>query len=250
MILNQENDKFERLVQDLHKEMEIPDSTPSWNALQKKLNRRKRQKKLAFRVKIISGIVCASLITSILISGNSISQQAHAHISDFLQKIFLRKPADDPAAALTIPPPAFEIDDQNNGPSKPEKVSLEEAQNKLAFSLLLPSYIPDNLKLGNIRIFQDTDGPYRAAYLEYIDPTGLLVKVSERLITDNSSIMTEIPAGIGRTKDVTIDKYPGVLLEAPDGIIYVEWIVSDVKMLISGPLTEATALAWAASFQP
>ncbi|MFD0961670.1 hypothetical protein [Paenibacillus chungangensis] len=210
-------------------------------------------KKLAFRVKIISGIVCASLITSILISGNSISQQAHAHISDFFQnvmQIILRKPADDPGAALTIPPPAFEMDDQNNGPPKPEKVSLEGAQNKLAFSLLLPSYTPDNLTLENIRIFQGTDGPFRAAYLEYIDPTGLLVKVSERLITDNSSIITEIPAGIGRSKDITIDKHPGVLLEAPDGTIFVEWIVLDVKMLISGPLTEATALAWAASFQP
>lgn len=237
--------------------MEIPDSTPSWNALQAKLSRRKRQNRLKQRMTLISGLVCGTLIMSVLISGANIPQRAYAHLSDFVQdviEVFLRKPADDPNAALTVPPPIFE-DVQGNSSNahlaKPEQVTLQEAQQHLAFSLLLPSYVPEQLNLADILIYKDADGAYRSAYLEYADTTGTLVKVNQRQITVNTSVKTELQNQAGTLKDVTIGgKYPGILLESHDGMVYVEWIVSNVRMLLSGPLQATDALDWAGSFQP
>lgn len=253
MIFNsQENDKFERLVQDLYKDMEIPDSTPSWNALQKKLNRRKRKKKMAYRIKIVSGIVCASLIISILISGGSITQRTYAHISDFFHdviQVFLRKPADDPASALTIPPPAFEIDNKSNGPSMPEKASLEDAQKKLAFPIFLPSFVPEGFSLANIWIFKESDHQYRTAHLEYIDSQNALLKINQRLITDNSSIVTEIHEGTGTIENTMVHEYPAVFYSLPDGYMYLEWIAENVKISISGLLTKSEMLKWAVSLK-
>lgn len=251
---NRENEKLDRLMKDLYEKMEVPDSTPSWYALQAKLKHRKRRQKLTRRIKMVSGLVCASLVIGILFSGGNIPQRAYAHISEFINdvvQVFLRQPADDPDSALTLPPPAFEENHSNNsGLAKPETVTLEEAKQKLAFSLLLPANVPGQLELTSIQIFKDADGQFRAAYLEYAHPSGMLVKVNERLITDNSSIVTEVQEGT-TIKDVIIDEqYPAILLELSDGMVFLEWIASDVKMLLSGPLVEAEALEWAASFQP
>jgi len=252
---NEKNTKLDRLIQDLYNEIEIPDNTPSWDAMQKKLNRRKLRKQFSRRVKMVSGFVCASLIIGILFSAGNIPQRAYAHISDFFNEvvqIFLRQPVDDPNTALTIPPPAFEEgNSSNDAVAKPETVTLEKAQHKLAFPLLLPSYVPEQLMLENIQIFKDADGQYRAAYLEYVNPAGTLIKVNQRLITDNSSIKTEIQDGTGTIKDVMIlEQFPGILLKLADGTVFIEWIASDVKILLSGPLTETEALKWAESFQP
>ncbi|MEB5482251.1 hypothetical protein P8825_22075 [Shouchella clausii] len=243
----------EKLLHDLQQDIEVPDSAPSWNALQPKLERRKRRKKLMRRTKIVTGLVCASLVVSIMIGDGA--QRTYAHISNFFNdviQVFLRKPADNPESALTVPPPAFEESHSGGaGLAKPEKVTLEEARQKLAFPLLLPSYVPEQLELSDIRIFKDADGLFRAVYLEYANAAGALVKVNQRLITDNSPIMTEIQDGTGTIKDVMIgEQYPGILLELSDGTIFIEWIASDVKMLLSGPLIGTEALQWAGAFQP
>ncbi|GIP15589.1 hypothetical protein J40TS1_12310 [Paenibacillus montaniterrae] len=248
-----ENEKYEKLLHDLQQDIEVPDSTPSWNALQPKLERRKRRKRLIRRMKTVTGLVCASLIVSVLIGGGP--QRTYAYISEFFNdviQIFLQKSADDPASALTVPPPAFEENQSGSGDAelaKPEKVTLEEAKQKLAFPLLLPSYVPEQLELSDIRIFKDTDGQFRAAYLEYANAAGALVKVNQRLITNNSSIMMEVQEGAGTIKDVMIgEQYPGILVELSDGSVFMEWIASDIKMLLSGPLTETEALQWAEAF--
>lgn len=256
MMNNQDNEKLNRLMQDLYKEAELPDSTPSWNALQERLNRRKLRKQFSRRIKMVSGLVCASLIIGLLLFGGNMPQRAYAHISDFFNdviQVFLRKPAYDPSAALTLPPPIEEvpIESGNGGFAKSEKVTLEEAKQKLAFSLLLPSYVPMQLQLEDILIFQDADEQYRGVYLEYVAPSGLLVKVNQRLITDNSSIKTEVQEGTGTIKEVMIlEQYPGILLELADGTVFIEWISSDIKLLLSWPLNETEALKWAESFRP
>jgi len=249
---NIENRKYEKLIEDLYQDIEVPDSTPSWNALQGRLNRRKRRKKLSNQIKIITGVVCASIIISILYFGENVPQRAYAHVSDFFNnvvQIFLKKPIDNPDSALTLPPPAFQ--DQNSEIRSPEKVSLDEAKQKLSFNLLLPIDLPSQLQLNEIRIFKEMDGDYRAAYLEYFDSADNLIKINQRLISDNSSIMTEIREGAGSVKNIMIDEqYPAIVLEMPDGTLYIEWIVQDVKMLLSGQLSETEAIEFAKSFQP
>ncbi|MDO3410369.1 hypothetical protein QWJ34_11400 [Saccharibacillus sp. CPCC 101409] len=253
---NPEDRKYDRLWEDMTKEIEIPDSTSSWNALQPKLKRRKRRKQLIYRTKIVASVLVASLLINIF-SGGDFTQKTYAHISGFFNdmiQVFLRKPANDPSSSLTVPPPTFfdENESRNTeaGPVKSEKVTLDEAGQKLAFPLLLPSYVPEQLKLSDTRIFKDAEGSFRSVYLEYEDSIGCLVKVNQRLITDNSSIMTEVPEGAGTISEVMVGEYPGILLEISDGTVIIEWIARDVKLVLSGPLTPTEALNWAGAFKP
>lgn len=248
------NDKFDKLMNDLYQEIKVPDSTPSWNALEIKLRKRKQRKKVIRRLQMATGFVCASFIISLLITiTNTSSPQAYASLSSFWKsiqnnviEIFLKKPVHNSESALTSPPPNEE--QTNDYPNAmPEKTTLAEAQNKLAFPVMLPSSLPEQFNLAGVRIFKESDDLYRSIYLEYTDLQGSLIKLTERLLTDNTGVKTEIYEGTGEIKDLYINGHPAILMLLPDGMMNLEWIVGDVKIALSGMLSESEAIDWAKS---
>lgn len=253
-----DNEKYNKLIHDLQQDMNIPDSTPSWNALQPRLEKRRRKKRLYKRIKIVSGLVSASFLISIFI-GIQDTTKAYANLSTLLKsiqnnivEIFIKKPpAEDPQNALTLPPPKIENEEQPVESSHvvSEKVSLEEAQEKLSFSLLLPANLPGHIQLVGVKIFREMDDQYRYVYLEYEDNQGALIKISQRAVTENSGIKAEIHEGNGTIHDVLINGSPGMLMVLPEGMINLEWMMSDIKIAISGVLSEAAAIEWAESLQ-
>lgn len=252
---SRDNEKLNKLMQDLQEEIEIPDSAPSWNALQSRLKRRTQRKRFYQRTKIIAGFVCASLLISVLVANNN--TRVYANMSLFLKKIqnniieiFLKEPVIESQDALTLPPPQLESVLLDSVHAQPEKVTLNEAQEKLAFPLLLPSTVTYQLKLNSVQIFQEADEQYRSAYLEYTDNYGSIIKVNERLVADNSGIKSEIHQGSGTFKEVAINESFGILMLLPDDMISLEWITPlNVKVSISGTLGEDNALRFAKSFQ-
>jgi hypothetical protein len=248
-----EDELLKRMLRDLHNSIEIPDGTDSWNAMKSKWNRRERRKKHMRRLRLAAGLVCAALLLSFLIANNG--SRAYASISSFFKdiqnhmiEIFLKKPAANPKDALTSPPSGEgTIIGASN--AAPEKVTLSEAKEKLAFPVLLPSTLPEPYRLHEIRLFKEADNQYRSIYLEYSDPQGSIIKLSERMIVENSGIKTEIPEGAGAVKDVKINGNPGVLMILPEGMVNVEWIADDIKISLSGYLSEQEALDWANAIQ-
>lgn len=80
-----ENDKFDKLIYDLYQELEVPDSTPSWNILELKLQKRRQRRKIMRRLQVATGVVCASLLIGILVTNNS-DPRAHAGLTSFFKK--------------------------------------------------------------------------------------------------------------------------------------------------------------------
>jgi len=247
------NDKFEKLLNDLYQEIKVPDSQPSWSVVEIKLRKRKQRKKVIRRIQMVTGFACASIIISLLIAiTNSNNSQAYASLSSFWKNIqnnvvevFLKKPEHNSDSALTSSPPSEE---HTNFPNViPEKTTLEEAQNKLDFSVLLPTLLPEQFNLTGVRIFKESDDQYRSIYLEYTNQQGTLVKMTERLLTDNTGVKTEIYEGTGEIKDVYINEHPAILMLLQDGMLNLEWIVGDIKLSLSGILSESEAIDWAKS---
>lgn len=248
------NDKFNKLVDDLHQDFEVPDSMPSWNAVESKLKKRRQRRKVIRRLQVATCFVCASLLISILVTTSSSDPRAYASFSSFFKniqnniiEIFIKKPVQNPENALTSPPPSEEQTNASPSNASSEKTTLAEAQNKLAFTVMLPSSLPDQFSLAGVRIFKEADDQYRSIYLEYTTSQGSLIKMTERLVTGNTGIKAEIHEGTGEIKDVYINGHPAVLMILSDGMINLEWIVEDIKISLSGILAETEAIDWAKS---
>lgn len=105
------------------------------------------------QIKVSTAIIACSFIISFFI--NNSFPTAYASFASLLKKvqgdiiqIFHETPDKESTRVKTLPlveeQPPFEYNSGSSFP--PEKTSLEEAENKIAFPLLTPSYIPKNLR--------------------------------------------------------------------------------------------------------
>ncbi|WP_408976238.1 DUF4367 domain-containing protein [Paenibacillus jiagnxiensis] len=107
---------------------------------------------------------------------------------------------------------------------------------KLSFPLLQPSFLPDNFSLDIVRVYQES-GQYNNVYLEYANDAGEIFKVSELFIGD-AEVRRELANDAGIIKEIIIGTDPAVLVLMPSDLSYLEWIKGNVKVLISGKLSE------------
>ncbi|MGG1880528.1 DUF4367 domain-containing protein [Paenibacillus cisolokensis] len=241
--MNEQNEQdrvIRKWLQDEYNSIEIPDPSPAWDKVRIQLERRRRHKKLRSRMAILAAVVAAALMIN---AAATISiSKTYAQMSSLLQEvrnyfveIFFTKEAFDHSAAVTAPP----APDEAEHAALPEEVSLEAAQAKLAFSLLVPAAMPDRYSLDRVRIFQEEDGQYRNAYLEYASSDQHIVKISQHVISPGSTrVKSDISASAGDIQQVWIGGSQGVLIIVPEGYATLEWLTEDgIKISISGKLT-------------
>ncbi|MFM9279460.1 DUF4367 domain-containing protein [Paenibacillus sp. p-8] len=102
--------------------------------------------------------------------------------------------------------------------------------------MLQPSFLPDNFSLDIVRVYQES-GQYNNVYLEYANDAGEIFKVSELFIGD-AEVRRELANDAGIIKEIIIGTDPAVLVLMPSDLSYLEWIKGNVKVLISGKLSE------------
>ncbi|WP_144941357.1 DUF4367 domain-containing protein [Paenibacillus sp. 32O-W] len=248
----EENDqKIKEMLRCNHESVDIPDGSGSWLQVQVKLQKIKRRKVWLQRIRISIAVIACSLLISFFMSNNiSISYAKFATLLQKIQgdiiQIFHEEPDEDSTHAKTIPPEEEPPTSNSPGSSfAPEKTSLEDAKNKIAFPLLIPSYIPERFTLDALFITKEANGTYNDAYFEYLNEDGELLKIGQRKIESKTgAIKTDINSDSGKLFDVLVGEQPAILFVDRNGsIVSLEWLTKDrIKVFISGPITKQDIL--------
>ncbi|MWC27584.1 DUF4367 domain-containing protein [Paenibacillus sp. MMS18-CY102] len=249
---NRQESFIKEALQDYHDHIEIPDATPTWEKVSVRLQKRRRHKKLLFRLKIVAAVIAATIVIDLTTTTNIPATYASMsslfrEVKENIVEFFFTKDQSDTSTAKTVPPPA--IDNESNEPAAPITTTLEDAKSKLSFTLLLPSYIPDHYALETVRIFREASGRYSNVYLEYLNNNEEIFKISQRFIEPGSTHVTsDVPITAGTIKEPMIGDNRGVLVILPEGFVTLEWLTADsIKVSISGKLTEDAILQMARS---
>ncbi|KPV57550.1 hypothetical protein QJ48_21600 [Paenibacillus sp. A3] len=258
--IEHDDHKLKELLKRNHARVEIPDGAASWQQVRHRLKKIGRRNLFVRRIKLTAAIIACSLIINFLMNDNF--PTTYANIASLLKKVqgniieifYEAPPARDSTHAKTTPPPEEELPASNHPGSSfaPEKTSLEEAKNKLAFPLLTPSYVPETFRLDAVFVTKEPNGTYQDVYLEYLDERGELLKISQRKIEGKTgAIKTDIHSDSGEFIDVFVGEHPAVLFVDRNGsITSLEWLTKDrVKIYISGPIAKEDMLKIGTSLQ-
>ncbi|MCP3773128.1 DUF4367 domain-containing protein [Paenibacillus sp. MZ04-78.2] len=258
--LNHDDHNLKEMLKRNHAGVEIPNGSASWQQVQHKLKKIGRRKMLVRRMKLTAAIIACSFVISFFLN-NDLST-SYAQIASLLKKVqgniieifYEAPPSQEAANAKTTAPPEEKRPVSNRPGSSfaPEKTSLEEAKNKMAFPLLTPSYVPEKFRLDAVFITKEADGAYHDAYFEYLNEDGELLKISQRKIEGKTgAIKTDIHSDSGEFFDVFVGEHPAVLfVDRNGGITSLEWLTKDrIKIYISGPIAKEDILKIGASLQ-
>ncbi|MBU5445652.1 DUF4367 domain-containing protein [Paenibacillus sp. MSJ-34] len=248
-----QNKELKKAMQRIHDNIEIPDSTPSWLKVQARLNKRKRRKQWKRRWKISGAIVVCSFLGSIVIS--TTTPTAYSQISSLLKRIqnqviefFHEEPEPNPFESKTTD--MDDLKDKNivSG-TRMDEVTLEDAQSKVSFHLLLPSTVPGSFELTSIRIFGSAEGTWNHAQFEYTNDNGEILNIIQHEIDGKTSgLKVEMPLDAGEYKDIVINGNKAILLIPIEGNANLEWLTEDrIMVRISGKLSESDIINLAKS---
>lgn len=250
----QQHEDFKKVVHDLYNDVEIPDAAGTWQKAQQQLQKRRRRIKWMNRIKVSAGIVVVSLFINLVLNLNmsvtyagfsSLFKEAKEHVI----QIFFQEPDkhENNAHAKTPPPPPDNVNETE--PAAPEMTTLEDARAKVAFPIMTPEYLPQGFELDIVRIFRENGNQYKNVYLEYVNDAGKIIKLSQRLVDDQSgAVKTEVAADAGEIKEIYVQGLPAALIIWPEGMHSLEWLTREnIKISISGELTERELLKFAES---
>ncbi|RXZ80528.1 hypothetical protein EBB07_18435 [Paenibacillaceae bacterium] len=250
-----QDDELRNALRKIHDRIEIPASTDSWQRVQKRLGKIKRRRLWQRRIKIGAAIAVVSFILNLTL--NQSLPTAYSQIGTLLKKwkedvveFFHEQQEQNEANALTVSPPDHDNTDGGTGPM--QIVTLEEAQAKVSFLLMIPSEIPKELHLDAVRIFGSKDTEqYNEAQLEYVNMNGEVLNIIQRKIEGQSAdLKATMSAGAGEYKDIYIHGNAGILMIPIEGNLNMEWLTEDrILVRISGKLSEADLLTLASSLK-
>lgn len=249
---NEQDREIQRALQDDYHRIKVPDPTPSWEKVRIQLKQRRRLRKIRSRVILVAGVITTALVINAISTVNISKTYAHMsslvrEVKEYLVEFFFTREEFDASAANTIQPIEGAAAESS---ALLEETTLEVAQTKMTFSLRIPKFMPDGYVLDVVRIFQEEDGQYRNAYLEYVTSDYQdIVKISQHLIEPRSThVKSDVASGSGIVQEVWIDSRPGVLVIVPEGFVTLEWLTAeDIKVSISGKLTETEVIQVAES---
>ncbi len=258
--LDHDDHKLKEVLNRHHTGIEIPNGAASWQQVRLRLTKIGRRKMFVRRMKLTGAIIACSFVISFFL--NNDFPTSYANIASLLKKvqgniieIFYEAPPNQKSthAKTTMPPEEKQAASNLSASSfAPEKASLEEAKNKMAFALLTPSYVPEQFRLDAVFITKETNGTYQDAYFEYLDKEGNLLKIRQRKIEGKTgAIKTDIHSDSGEFFDVLVDQQPAILFADRNGdMASLEWLTKDrIKIYISGPITKEDILKIGASLQ-
>ncbi|MDU5145407.1 MAG: DUF4367 domain-containing protein [Paenibacillus dendritiformis] len=255
------DEQLKELLNRAHRSVEIPDGKQSWLEVKARLDRIKKRKRWFYRIKISVMIACVSLIISFALTTDLPTVYSHfssliKNVHENIVNIFFDEPKDpqieEDSEAKTSAPPSIlaDIDSSEGEGLWSEDTSLDDAEEKLLFHLAVPTYIPAGYNLDLVRIYKDTDGAYRTAFMEYVNEVGRIIQLNQRMISDESTPVISTIHQSSTFKDVVINDNIGVMITHENDFIHLEWLTSErIKLSLFGLLSEDEILLMANSLQ-
>lgn len=254
------DEQLKEMLNRAHRSVEIPDGKQSWLEVKARLEKVKKRKHWLKRLKLSAVIACTSLLISFIMTTDlptaySKFQGLLKQMQENIVNIFYDEPKelqiDENTGAKTSPPSLLPANDNSNEEGIwPEDTILDDAKEKLLFHLAVPTYIPAGYKLDIVRIYKDTDGAYRSAFLEYINDAGRIIQLNQRMMQDESTPIISSIHQSSTIKDVVINGNIGVLIIHENDFIHLEWLTPDrIKRSLFGLLSEDEILLMANSLE-
>lgn len=239
-------EQLKKMLIQAHQDVEIPDGEQSWLGVKVRLDRINKRKLWFNRIKIGFAIACTSLVISITFTTDL--STAYSHFSNLIKKmqenvvsIFFEEPKeyqmDESSKAKTSPPPSL-------------TTGMDDAKEKLLFHIAVPTYIPAGYELDIVRIYRDSDGEYRTAFMEYVNEDGRIIQLNQRMIAEESTPVISSTHESSTINDVFINGNAGVIIIHENEYIQLEWLTSErIKMSLFGFIPEDKILLMASSLK-
>lgn len=260
------DDRIKRELSDAFRNIPVPDEKQAWHSMQKKLRAEYCRRRFVRTWQIAAAVACLSLVISFTAGGNT-PASAFSNLyrmfkaaGDGVVHYFLPKADSTILEGAKIPPPP-DLADGGNAPRRlenedgkipegggvirPERVTVEEAAEKLNIPLELPGRLPEGFELENTEIYPDAGGGYSRVKMDYRHPEGKTsVFMQSRVPGGYRFSASEVS---GTIKRVQIGDYEGVLVIYTEGGVHLEWVAENKLMKIYGDLTEEEVLSFARS---
>lgn len=82
---NEQDRIIKKAIEDYYEHIEIPDATLSWQKVQVQLQKRRRQKKNLFRLKVVAAVIAAALIIDVVATANI--SKTYASMSSLFREV-------------------------------------------------------------------------------------------------------------------------------------------------------------------
>ncbi|GAA0363835.1 DUF4367 domain-containing protein [Bacillus horti] len=248
------DEELKSWLNSVHKDVDIPDNQKPWPNVKERLDKIKKRNRRIKRIKIITAIACMSLLISFALTADlptaySQFQGLVKKVQENIIDIFFDEEQQniENIGAKTLPPPP-NIESTPTDGLRSEDTSLEKAQQMLSFNLVVPTYIPDEYSLDLVRIYQDTDGEYRTAFIEYVNDDGRIIQLSQRMLSENSTPETARFYENATIHDLQINENKAVMIVYDNNFVQIDWLTDDqIKFSLFGLLSESEILSIAES---
>lgn len=248
----QQKPHLKQTLQQIYENIEIPDSSTSWLRVQARLKKRHRRHRWMNNLKV-SGlvIICFFLLNTAFITvPTSHSQIAGLlkNISSNIIEIFHEQPSHNNEKH---PPPQMHETESPENIGSVQVVSLDEALSNAAFTLKVPTYIPDDFQLDNVRVFGESEKSYNYVQIKYENDKGDVLNILQRQIEgENSAIVATMAVEAGKYKNVIVNGDTAILIISDKGNSNLEWLTEErVLVRISSKLAESEILKIASSLK-
>jgi len=225
----------------------IPDATPSWDNMQRKIRSKKKQRKLLG----ILPVAAASFLLGAFLFGSPAITTAFSPFFDTVKHIqqnvvsFIFGTKTTDSGALTPPPDEQAGIEESESSERPiyEKsyASWNEAVRHVTFSPINIPDIPPDYKLSEVRLYSaNADSPASEARLVYFnqDNQRLLIKLSQ--IPDNAVITSSHVKEEGTFTVIEHDGLKAYYFAASSGHAMLEFVYADIHISFSGVLAKET----------
>ena len=235
---NEQEKELRNALRKIYDDINIPDSTESWNSVQQRLKRRKKRLQWQRRMRIGIAVVIISFAFNLVY--NMSIPTAYSHIATLIKKwqedvveFFHERPSHSDRNALTSSPPGNR--ELSSSSDMMHVDTLDEAQEIISFDLLTPYKIPKTFQLDAVRIFGVNE-----AQLEYVNMNGEVLNIIQRKIEgEPPDLKATMSADSGEYKDVYINGVAAILMIPIEGNMNLEWLTEErILVRISGQLSE------------
>lgn len=224
-----------------------PDTGPSWEKVQLQLAKRRRRRS---QLRALPYVAASFLLGAFLFGSPAASNafqplfQAVVTIKDDIVRIVIGEPGNSKVTPKTPPPPESKRSDPDNttssgvinGTITPVTYETwEEAMKALDFKVPAIQYIVEGYDLSEVNIFYDNGRP-RVTHIAYSDENGILYTINFNRIPVGAVFQSGGGPGIDiQTSRIgSIETY---IFTTNDGYIAQEFMINDIHVSISGPLS-------------
>jgi len=227
------------------------DHRPSWQQVQKRLNARRRRKRMSSTLSKLA-IVAASLVLGALLFGNDRAVKAiepiYATIKEYpsglMNLFFGREENDASSQAKTTPPPAHLEGlsyERLNDSTLAATVTEAQAGKLLSFRAPAFGYLPDGFSFENALLyFYDDKDRADYAIFRLVSERGENLTIVMQRVDPNTGLGAKNTPGGVSVQSLQLSEGPAILMTASDESSTLETIRNDIHFSISGQFARET----------